>query len=249
MFAFPVTRSYRSKDEGKTWQPINAGFKRLEIKAILVTGDGVYAGTSDGVYRLNQAGNRWAIVTTGLTDILVHALVRSADGTLYAGTSGKGVLRFKQNATGWDRVQHGLKDHEGMIENYIRVLALDQEQGLLAGTFDGGVFRSADGGTTWRSISRALPNDSIRGIVILEESWVVATGTGIFKTLDKLPGAGPWGWISRNLSWYRWPRPRPCSIPPVCSGSWWRREAARSCPGCRSRFAAPSPSVTRVKRM
>ena len=176
---------FRSKDEGKTWQSINAGFKRLEIKAILVTGEGIYAGTSDGVYRLNQAGDHWTIVTTGLTDVLVHALVRSADGTLYAGTSGKGVLRLKQNATGWDRVQHGLKDHEGMIENYIRVLAIDREQGVLAGTFDGGVFRSADAGTTWRSISRALPNDSIRGIVILDEGVVVATGNGIFKTIDK----------------------------------------------------------------
>jgi len=176
---------FRSKDEGKTWQAINAGFKRLEIKALLVTHEGVYAGTSDGVYGLNQAGDRWTIVTTGLTDVLVHALARSADGTLYAGTSGKGVLRFRQNASGWDRVRHGLKDHEGMIENYIRVLAIDRDQGILAGTFDGGVFRSADGGTTWRSISRALPNDSIRGLVILDEGLVVATGNGIFKTIDK----------------------------------------------------------------
>ncbi|HSN04279.1 MAG TPA: hypothetical protein VLS44_04805, partial [Nitrospira sp.] len=39
---------FRSKDEGRTWESINAGFKRLEIKAILATGEGVYAGTSDG---------------------------------------------------------------------------------------------------------------------------------------------------------------------------------------------------------
>ncbi|HSN04356.1 MAG TPA: hypothetical protein VLS44_05190, partial [Nitrospira sp.] len=93
--------------------------------------------------------------------------------------------RFKQNATGWDRMRHGLKDHEGMIENFIRVLAIDRDQGLYAGTFDGGVFRSADGGTTWRPISRALPNDSIRGIVTIEDGLIVATGNGIFKTVDK----------------------------------------------------------------
>ena len=72
-----------------------------------------------------------------------------------------------------------------MIENFIRVLVIDQDQSIFAGTFDGGVFRSTDGGMTWRPISRALPNDSIRGIVLNEHGLIVATGNGIFKTTDK----------------------------------------------------------------
>jgi photosystem II stability/assembly factor-like uncharacterized protein len=176
---------FRSRDEGRTWQPVNAGLKRLEVKALMTSGDEIYAGTGDGVYRLNEAGDRWSVVTTGLSDILVHALARSADGTLYAGTSGKGVLRFKHDASGWVRMPHGLKDHEGMIENFIRVLVIDREQAIFAGTFDGGVFRSTDAGATWRPISRALPNDSIRGIVLIDQGLIVATGNGIFKTVDK----------------------------------------------------------------
>lgn len=176
---------FRSKDEGKSWQPVNEGLKRLEIKSLLVTDEGLYAGTSGGAYRLNASGDKWTIVTAGLDDVLVHALARTADGTLFAGTSGKGILRFKHNATGWIRTQQGLKDHEGMIENFIRVLAIDREQGIYAGTFDGGVFRSTDGGSSWKAISRALPNDSIRGIVTTGEGLIVATGNGIFKTVDK----------------------------------------------------------------
>ncbi|MBI3355398.1 MAG: hypothetical protein HY038_01245 [Nitrospirae bacterium] len=176
---------FRSRDEGKSWKPVNAGLKRLEVKALMVAGEELYAGTGDGVYRLNESGDRWSVVTTGLDDILVHALARSSDGTLYAGTSGKGILRFKRHSSGWVRMQHGLKDHEGMIENFIRVLVIDQDQSIFAGTFDGGVFRSADGGNTWRSISRALPNDSIRGIVLNDQGLIVATGNGIFKTVDK----------------------------------------------------------------
>ena len=176
---------FRSRDAGQTWQPINGGLKRFEVKALLVAGDDLYAGTGDGVYRLNPTDDRWSAVTSGLDDILVHSLARSADGTLFAGTSGKGIVRFKQQASGWVRMQHGLKDHEGMIENFIRVLVVDQDQSLFAGTFDGGVFRSADGGATWRPISRALPNDSIRGIVLTDQGVIVATGHGIFKTADK----------------------------------------------------------------
>jgi photosystem II stability/assembly factor-like uncharacterized protein len=175
---------FRSRDRGKSWQAINSGLKRLEIKAFLAVGDAVYAGTADGAYRLG-AGDRWSVVTTGLDDILVHALALSSDGTLFAGTSGKGILRFKAQSTGWVRQQHGLKDHEGMTENFIRVLTIDPEGGIYAGTFDGGVFRSADGGVSWLPISRALPNDSIRGILFNSRGLFVATGHGIFKTTDK----------------------------------------------------------------
>jgi photosystem II stability/assembly factor-like uncharacterized protein len=176
---------FRTTDQGKTWHPVNAGLKRKEVKTLLAAGDLLYAGTADGAYRLNTTDDHWGVVTSGLDEILVHALAQSADGTLYAGTSGKGVLKFKANTTGWVRLHHGLKDHEGMVENFIRVLTIDREGGIYAGTFDGGVFRSPDGGNTWRPISRALPNDSIRGILFNSRGLFVATGHGIFKTTDK----------------------------------------------------------------
>jgi ligand-binding sensor domain-containing protein len=175
---------FRSRDEGRTWQAINEGLKRLEIKTLLVTPAGIYAGTGDGVYLLNQPGTKWAVVTNGLDEILVHAIAKAKDGTLYAGTSGKGVVRFKEEGSGWTRLRQGLRDHEGLVENFIRVLTIDKDNGIYAGTFDGGVFRSADGGQTWSPISRALPNDSIRGLVSNDRGIYVATGRGIYKTVD-----------------------------------------------------------------
>ena len=38
---------FRSRDRGKSWHTINSGLKRLEIKALLAVGDGMYAGTGD----------------------------------------------------------------------------------------------------------------------------------------------------------------------------------------------------------
>ncbi|MBA5871102.1 MAG: hypothetical protein GDA68_14055 [Nitrospira sp. CR2.1] len=188
---------FRSRDAGKTWQAINKGLKRLEIKALMMDPKGLYAGTGDGVYLLNTAQDQWKTVSAGLDEILVHALARTNDGTLYAGTSGKGVHSYKERSSGWTRLRQGLKDHEGLVENFIRVLAVDKEQGVYAGTFDGGVFRSGDGGKTWLPISRALPNDSIRGLISNERGVYVATGRGVFKTVDK---GRQWVPLNKGLS-------------------------------------------------
>ena len=179
---------FRSRDGGKIWQPVNKGLKRLEIKALMMDAKGLYAGTGDGVYLLNAAQDQWKVVSTGLDEILVHALARTDDGTLYAGTSGKGVHSYKERSTGWTRLRQGLRDHEGLVENFIRVLAVDKEQG---------VFRSGDAGKTWSPISRALPNDSIRGLISNERGVYVATGRGIFKTVDK---GRQWVPLNKGLS-------------------------------------------------
>ncbi|MEX5213965.1 MAG: hypothetical protein NW703_07345 [Nitrospiraceae bacterium] len=176
---------FRKKTAQAGWEPINEGLKRLEVKALVVNHGQLFAGTGDGVYQTSEASPKWSVVTTGLDDTLVHALAQTKDGTLYAGTSGKGVMRFRKSTPGWSRMRQGLKDHEGLVENFIRVITVDKDQELYIGTFDGGVFHSADRGENWRPISRALPNDSIRGIVVAGKTLIVATGRGIYKTDNK----------------------------------------------------------------
>lgn len=176
---------FRSLDHGKTWSSFNRGLQGLQIKALLFANGGLYAGTGNGAYHFNQAKKQWIALTKGFDNLLVHCLTMAPNGTLYVGTSGKGILQFKANAKGWQRLSEGLVDHEGMRENFIRVLNMDQDQVLYAGTFDGGVFSSSDKGRAWHPISRALPNDSIRGIVTQNGRLFVATGRGIFQSQDK----------------------------------------------------------------
>jgi ligand-binding sensor domain-containing protein len=74
---------------------------------------------------------------------------------------------------------------------------VDKDQELYIGTFDGGVFHSADRGESWRPISRALPNDSIRGIVVSDKTLIVATGRGIYKTDNK---GQKWAPLNKGLT-------------------------------------------------
>ncbi len=188
---------FRSEDSGKSWQVVNKGLKRLQVKALLATDRGLFAGTGNGVYRLNEPGGRWSMVSTGLEDILVHCLAMAKDGSLYAGTSGKGVMLLAKGTAGWKRLTTGLKDHEGLRENFIRVIAIGADQAIYAGTFDGGVFRSGDSGRHWSPISRALPNDSIRGIVPTAAGLFVGTGRGVFRALDQ---EGEWASVNGGLT-------------------------------------------------
>lgn len=178
---------FQSKDKGKSWHPINEGLEGLQVKALLINKGTIYAGTGNGVYQYSLSQRRWSLLTKGLDNVLVHCLALASDGTLYAGTSGKGIIHYRagSKSKGWRRLSEGLVDHEGLGENFIRVLAVEGSQGIYAGTFDGGVFRSADRGRTWRPISRALPNDSIRGIVVNDSGLFVGTGRGIFKSVNR----------------------------------------------------------------
>ncbi|MBM4120917.1 MAG: hypothetical protein FJ248_08490 [Nitrospira sp.] len=189
---------FRSVNGGRHWQAVNDGLMRRQIKVLFVDDQDLYAGTGGGVYRLAAGTSSWVEVTKGLDQTVVHALAMDADRTLFAGTAAKGVQRFKANGAQWIRMPaQGLKDHEGMTENFIRALVIGRERVLYAGTFDGGVFLSRDSGGTWRPISRALPNDSIRGIISGETGLLVATGRGIYKSIND---GGQWIPLNAGLT-------------------------------------------------
>ena len=156
---------------------------------------GLYAGTGDGVYLLNAAQDQWKTVSPGWTKFCMPSHAPMTARSCPARPAR--VHSLKERTPGWTRLRQGLKDHEGLVENFIRVLAVDKEQGVYAGTFDGGVFRSGDGGKTWLPISRALPNDSIRGLISNERGVYVVHRSRYFQTVDK---GRQWVPLNKGLS-------------------------------------------------
>jgi len=57
---------------------------------------------------------------------------------------------------------------------------------VYAGTFDGGVYTSRDGGKTWNDLNQGLINQSIRAILVAQDGQLyLGTGKGVFTRSPK----------------------------------------------------------------
>lgn len=176
---------YRLELKGTTWESIGTGLHESEVKSFLVHQDVVYAGTGTGVYRWVEAEKQWVTVGAGLDRILVPGLAIMDDGKLLAATSGKGLFHLETQhsppSTWVDSQSVFVDPRERLPHRYLRVIAVNEAQHIFLGTQDGGIFTSTDRGHSWSSLSRNLPNDSIRSIVPDHKDVIVATGNGIFR--------------------------------------------------------------------
>lgn len=176
---------FRTINAGQKWEPINKGLKRAEVRSLLATPIGIFAGTGRGIFKWKESEGGWEILSKDLDQLLVPSLVMLDSHTLLAATSGKGLFGYDfqgSEPVKWGRPSSELIDpKERLPHRYIRVVAVGPSQHIYLGTQDGGIFRSTDRGVSWHTLSRTLPNDSIRSIVSHDKGIFVATGRGVFK--------------------------------------------------------------------
>ncbi len=96
----------RSTDGGASWQEVNLGGKyvgSLGLSPTFASDHTAFAGIDGGVLRSTDAGTSWEPVNEGLTNAFSSALafspLFSTEGTLFAGTRGRGVFRSTAAAT------------------------------------------------------------------------------------------------------------------------------------------------------
>ncbi|MDE3058791.1 MAG: hypothetical protein KGJ59_12630, partial [Bacteroidota bacterium] len=110
------------------------------------------------------------------------------------GTS-DGVYSLQSDGSGVGRVDAGIRD------NRIASVAVgSQHPGLMyAAVFGGGVFKTADGGTTWNAANSGIQNPYVRAVAVdpTNDSIVfAASALGAFKSTD-----GGASWNALNLQW------------------------------------------------
>lgn len=168
---------FRSTDNGQNWTTCG-NLPNGVVRALLVTGQALFAGTGGGVFRSADGCRNWTAVNSGLTNLGVNALA-AVGSTLYAGTEGGGVFSSNDNGQSWQAVNGGLSNAR------VRALAVATTT-LLAGTDGGGVFCSGNPAQGWTSCNNGLTNPTINALVVNNtEVFACTSGDGVFRSADQ----------------------------------------------------------------
>lgn len=148
-----------------------------------------------------DGGSSWELAVEGLDDLAVRDLVLDAEGGPVA-AAGTGVYRLDLDAGRWSRT--GDQDLPSVVTALATVPG--RSQVLYAGTARHAVWRSENGGATWRRIFNGV---ALRAVVSLavpadEPDTLHAVGAASSACTGGLPGEAPGVYTTRDggEEWY-----------------------------------------------
>ena len=159
----------------------------------------------NGVYRSSNSGGSW--IRTAL-DAPVRCLAIDPEDPdhLFAGSEdtadGTVVYRTTNNGLTWLPFDSGLlaADTQISIESLAFVPSNREPAGLFAGTFDGAVCYSTDGGSSWSWQHQGLTVDGVRAVasepVAPYRVWALTAADGLFQSEDH-----GWTWWRHGEAW------------------------------------------------
>ncbi len=180
----PSNGVFKSSDGGRSWAPANSGLNNLVVHSVHTdpaNKDTLYAGTDAGLFKSKNGGSNWTSAGKELAALVVHYLAIDPAGgqNLYAATE-NGIARSTNGGGSWSPVSE--------VETI--TLAIDHLNPILlyAGTAGEGVFRSDDGGSSWRSSTKGISGGSISVLTIhpADTNFIFAgtPGRGLFRSVD-----------------------------------------------------------------
>jgi len=207
---FGANRVFKSLNKGDSWRVISPdlttqpGLERqgnVPYGTITTISESVlrpgllYVGTDDGrVWMTPNDGTTWTEIGSALPDKWISRVEASRhdEGTVYVSLTGYREDDFRtylfksvDGGKTWDSIGGGLPDEQ------FNVIREDPKKAdvLYAGSDQGGVYISKDGGSSWISLCADLPTAAVHDIAVQnrDRDLVIAThGRSIFK-LDLIP--------------------------------------------------------------
>src|SRR4051794_18468206 len=197
------------KHDGGDWGEIERGLAGQMITCVSTSGAVVLAGTGDGIWRSEDAGQSWQEANHGLSIRHVRWLAHhpSVEGLAFAGTEPAGIFVTRDGGATWrgcPEVER-LRDQHGWFLPYspgagcVRSFACYGER-IYAAVEVGGLLRSDDFGVTWRLVEgstgdpdhnapvpRTFLHPDVHEVVVLPTSadmLFAATKHGLFRSVD-----------------------------------------------------------------
>ena len=203
---------YKSENGAGTWLAHNGSagtMAKVTVAALLVSptdANTVWASTDNGVFKTSDGGETWTDISSGLDNPDVRTLSRLADGTVIAGTRGDELYRLDDGASAWTQMPHlgdlgqpWLMWNRGLYQYTSVLFHPDDPNIVYIGTFPTGIYKTEDGGITWREKNVGFTNDGIFYITFRPgEPDIIYAGTydGVNRSID-----GGEHWKRWNQGW------------------------------------------------
>ena len=171
----PVLQRYRQNTQ--SWESVDSGIGNNQVRALLVSGDTLYAATNNGVFSLSHGSSLWIPRTNNLTGLYAHSILK-CDNNLYftAFKADSGVFVSHNGGDTWEVLNNGLKT-DGVY------CIMSKDSSLYAGTYNG-IVKSKDGGSHWDFVGRDSISKPVFQIISYESSLWAATSTGVYTSTD-----------------------------------------------------------------
>jgi photosystem II stability/assembly factor-like uncharacterized protein len=147
----------KSTNGGRDWEPASTGMAANHVSSIVVDPSSprtIYAHTQDGVFKSIDGAKTWSSASAGLpsTTLRFKKLILDPDdpSTLYAAGS-SGVYKSIDGALTWSQT--------GAELGTVTAIAISASNPavLFAGGFEGQIFKTTNGGTSWALASDGIP--------------------------------------------------------------------------------------------
>lgn len=177
---------FRSLDGGITWSQAGKPISALPSAIAFVAapdGPQIWLGTHDrGVLVSRDGGKSWSGQSRGLSDRDVAALAAPPGGNVvFVGASFDGEFSWVPGTGRWHAHFTGMPQTDPV--DALLSLAPGPDSHAYAGSLTG-LFRSSDGGETWRASNDGLPGE--RSVLALASGYSLfaATSSGVFRSID-----------------------------------------------------------------
>jgi len=192
--AFHEFGPYKSTNYGSSWVPINTGINDLSGRIIGIdpfSPDRLLFGVwhTDGAYRSTNGGALWSPINNGLAGSKVFTMDfdRKPNGKIYLGVFNLNTIDqgIRISTDGGDHWSPGGLSNYGVFSLYADRFEANK---VFAGTLEGGLYRSLDGGANWSLSQAGLRGSNVTGFVIYQPTgalYAASYGGGVDVTLDK----------------------------------------------------------------
>jgi photosystem II stability/assembly factor-like uncharacterized protein len=175
----------RSDDEGETLHAMNQGFCNRQLAGMLADGDALFTHTiydsgSGGIFRLPAKGASWERLAAAprLNGDELQALIPDGTASRWYGAAYSSLVVSADRGEHWNPLP-------ALPKSRIADLFYTARGGYLLAATDAGLYRSADGGVSWKSVALPAPGGRLEAFFPLESDRVAALSpNGIFISKD-----------------------------------------------------------------